>query len=352
MTRYSRLWTVFASISAVLCSIGSSVAVDPISYQEKIRMKYPAAPEAPRGYSSELAIKAAFALGQLRLVELPKTVPASVRHYPDVEYANIDGYSLRIDLFVPTRVSESVPCLMFIHGGGWSKGKKEDYLIYNLAFAERGYVTASVSYRLSQVAPFPAAVQDVKCAIRWLRANAANYHIDPSQIAAIGGSAGGHLALMAGLSDDPSLEGQGGHADQSSRVQAVVNFYGVTDATTEKAKNAHQVIDFIGGTYSEKTTAYHLCSPIEHVTSDDPPVLTFHGSLDELVPVTQATRLHAELDQAGVANALDILEGWPHTMDLQVDVNRRCQYIMTQFLQEYLPLPEAAAEPSQISETR
>ena len=281
-------------------------------------------------------VKAAVALGQLKLIEQPASVPESITEYKDVEYANVDGHSLQLNLYVPKHVTQPAPCLVFIHGGGWSKGKKEDYLLYNVAFAERGYITASIAYRLSKVAKFPAAVHDVKCAIRWLRAHAADYQIDPQRMAAIGGSAGGHLALMLGLADDPELEGNGGHVDQSSRVQAVVNFYGVTDATTERAKNAQQVIDFIGAKYADNAAAYHLCSPIEHVTSDDPPVLTFHGTIDELVPVSQALRLHEQLDQAGVVNALDVLQGWPHAMDIQVDVNRRCQYIMADFFKQHL----------------
>ena len=157
--------------------------------------KFPGAPPVPKGYSSELAIKAAFALGQLELVELPNEVPDSVLETKDVEYANIEGQSLRLNVYRPKNLSAPSPCLVFIHGGGWSKGKREDYLIYNLAFAQRGYVTATISYRLSSVAKFPAAVQDVKAAIRWLRAHAADYNIDPHAIAAIGGSAGGTSGL-------------------------------------------------------------------------------------------------------------------------------------------------------------
>ena len=119
-------------------------------------------------------------------------------------------------------------------------------------------------------------------------------------------------------------------------VQAVVNLYGVTDMTTERAKAADQVVSFMGGEYEHLKDAYHLASPIEHVSKDDPPVLSLHGSIDELVPVSQAIRLHERLDEHQVHNALDVVVGWPHTMDLQVDVNRRCQYIMTEFLRQHL----------------
>ncbi|MEZ6146531.1 MAG: alpha/beta hydrolase [Planctomycetaceae bacterium] len=294
----------------------------------------------PDGYSSELTLKAAFAFGQVKLIELPKSIPADITEYKDIEYANVDGRSLQLNLYVPKGITKPTPCLVFIHGGGWSKGNKDDYLFYNLAFAKKGYITASLGYRLSGVAKFPAAVHDVKCGVRWLRAHAEKYHIDPEKLVAIGGSAGGHLAMMVGYSDDPQLEGELGYADQSSRVRAVVNFYGVADSTTQKAKDAHQVQGFIGGTYDEKPKMYHLNSPMEHLTADDPPTLTFHGSIDELVPVSQATHLHEKLDELGIENQLDVLVGWPHTMDLQVDVNRRCQFIIGEFLKKYAPLPE------------
>ncbi len=301
---------------------------------------FPGAPEAPPGYKSDVAVKAALAFGQLKTIKQPDSVPDSITESKDVEYANVDGHSLQLNLYVPQGITKPTPCLVFIHGGGWSGGDKDHYLFYNVAYAQKGYITASIGYRLSGTAKFPAAVHDVKCGVRWLREHAEEYHIDPNALVAIGGSAGGHLALMVGYSDAPQLEGDLGYADQSSRVQAVVNFYGVTDSTTQTAKDAHQVRNFIGGTYDEKPEMYHLNSPLEHLTPDDPPTLTFHGSIDELVPVSQATSLHEKLDEAGIDNQLDVVIGWPHSMDIQVDVNRRCQFIMDEFLKKYAPLPE------------
>ncbi len=302
--------------------------------------EFPGAPDAPQGYKSDVAVKAALVLGQVKTIKQPESVPDNIIEYKDVEYANVDGHSLQLNLYVPKGIMKPTPCLVFIHGGGWSAGHKDNYLFYNVAYARKGYITASIGYRLSGTAKFPAAVHDVKCGVRWLRAHAEKYNIDPEKLIAIGGSAGGHLALMVGYSDDPQLEGDLGYADQSSRVQAVVNFYGVADSTTQKAKDAHQVQNFIGGTYDEKPEMYHLNSPMEHLTRDDPPTLTFHGSIDDLVPVSQATRLHEKLDDAGIDNALDVVIGWPHSMDLSVGVNDRCQYIMDEFLKKHAPLPE------------
>jgi len=302
--------------------------------------EFPGAPDAPQGYKSELAVKAAFLLGQVKTIEQPESVPDNIIEHKGVEYANVDGHRLQLNLYVPKGITKPTPCLVFIHGGGWSGGHQDDYLFYNIAFAQKGYITASIGYRLSGTAKFPAAVHDVKCGVRWLRAHAEEYNIDPEKLVAIGGSAGGHLSLMVGYSDDPALEGDLGYADHSSRVQAVVNFYGVTDSTTQTAKDAHQVQNFIGGTYDEKSEMYHLNSPLEHLTPDDPPTLSFHGSIDELVPVSQATRLHERLDEVGIDNALDVVVGWPHAMDVQVDINRRCQFITDEFLQKHAPLPD------------
>lgn len=302
--------------------------------------EFPGAPEAPPGYKSDALAKAAVAFGQVELIKQPEAVPDDITEYKDIEYANVDGHSLQLNLYVPKGITKPTPCLVFIHGGGWSGGHKDNYLFYNVAYAKKGYITASLGYRLSGKAKFPAAVHDVKCGVRWLRAHAEKYQIDPDKLVAVGGSAGGHLSLMVGYADDPKLEGDLGYADQSSRVQAVVNFYGVADSTTQRAKDAHQVRNFIGGTYDEKPEMYHLNSPMEHLTADDPPTLTFHGSIDALVPVSQATRLHAKLDELAIENELDVVIGWPHSMDLSVGVNNRCQYIMDQFLKKYAPLPE------------
>ena len=129
-------------------------------------------------------------------------------------------------------MTQPVPAVLFLHGGAWKGGYRQIYHYYCTKFAEHGFVAATASYRFTGEAPFPAAVEDVKCAVRWLRANAEKRGIDPNKIGVAGGSAGGHLAMMIGYSSDvPELEGKGGHAETSSRVQAVVDLYGPTDLT-------------------------------------------------------------------------------------------------------------------------
>jgi len=294
------------------------------------------APPAPPGYEDHQKALGAVVSGKVAMVVPPTEVPDSIVLHDDVEYANHDGTSLSIDVFVPKGVTKPTTTLVFIHGGGWRGGKKEDYLYYNLKFAELGYVTASVQYRFSPENHFPAAVQDVNCAIAWLRKNADMYHVDVENIAAIGGSAGGHLSLMAGYAQDPELECP---ESGDSSVQAIANFYGVVDCTVPLAQEAREVTDFIGKSYEEAADKYAQASPIHHLDKSDPPTLTFHGTIDELVPIAQADVLHAKLDELGIANYYDRIEGWPHSMDMTKPINDRCCYILNRFLAKHLPLP-------------
>jgi acetyl esterase/lipase len=295
------------------------------------------APAAPPGYETHLLAQGAVLSGKIEAVKEPESVPDTVTFYDDVEYANRDGLSLSIDVFVPKGTTKPTTTLVFIHGGGWSGGNKEDYLYYNLKMAELGYVSASVRYRLSQEAKFPAAVQDVNCAIAFLRKNAETYHIDPENMIAIGGSAGGHLSLMAGYSQDPALEcPEGG----DSSVQGVINFYGVVDCTVPVAIEAPQVNNFIGASYEDAPDKYKQNSPLFHLDANDPITLTFHGTIDELVPIAQADVLHDKLDELGITNYYDRIDGWPHSMDVAKPINDRACYIIEKFLAKHFPMPE------------
>lgn len=299
-------------------------------------------PPAPAGYSSETAIKAAFFAGVLKTIDVNLPVPASVKVEKGIEYGKVGDVSLKLDLYQPAADAKSDaalrPAIIFVHGGAWKGGNREVYHYYCVKLAEKGYVVATISYRLTGVAPFPAAVQDVKCAVRWLRAEAERLHVDPDRIAMAGGSAGGHLSLMAGyVTDHPELEGTGGNPEVSSRVQAVVNFYGPTDLTTDFARDNDVVVKFLGGeSYADKPELYRLASPNTHVSADDPPTLILHGSIDTVVPIAQAELLVDKLKEAGVPYEYDRVEGWPHTMDLEANVNRHCLAKIEEFLDRHL----------------
>ncbi len=293
--------------------------------------------EPPAGYPSTQLIKLAFVTGQLKLVDMELAVPDTIEFREGIEYGKGGNTSLKLDLYLPKELKEPAPVLMFVHGGGWSKGKRSDYRYYCVKFAEQGYVVATISYRLRDIALFPAAVEDTKCAVRWMRVNAAKFGGDSDRIALIGGSAGGHLAMMTGYSaDDTEFEGTGGNANVSSRVQAVVNLYGPVDMTTEYARNHGLITGYLGKSYTEAPELYKRCSPLQFVTADDSPTLILHGSLDELVPITQAERLDKALEKAGVEHEYYPLKGWPHTMDAAQVVNDYCMARMMDFFKKHL----------------
>jgi acetyl esterase/lipase len=297
-------------------------------------------PPIPQGYADEQAVMSAILLGKIKLIDAKNiTVPDDVEEILGIEYGTGGRRKLQLDLYLPKGRKKATPAIIFIHGGAWKSGKRSDMKFYCVKFAEKGYVTATVTYRLMDEACFPAAVHDVKCAVRWLRANAAKYQVDPKHIAVSGNSAGGHLSMMIGYSDDPSLEGDGGNNNVSSRVCAVVDFYGPTDLTTDFAKKQELVEQFIGGkTYDEAPDAYKMASPIFHLTRDDPPTLIFHGTIDSTVPIVQADMLAKKLKELGIDYVYEKYDGWPHAMDLAEAVNQRCVYQMEQFFEKHIPI--------------
>lgn len=323
MVKNILLWPVIFILCAVTYTVGAAEV-----------------PPVPQGYSDEQAVMAAILLGKVKLIDAKNVaLPDNVEEILDVEYGTGGESKLKLDLYLPKGRKKATPAIIFIHGGAWKSGKSSDMKFYCVKFAEKGYVTATVTYRLMDEAPFPAAVHDVKCAVRWLRANAGKYQVDPERIVASGNSAGGHLSMMIGYSDDPSLEGTGGNNNLSSSVCAVVNFYGPTDLTTDFAKKQELVERFVGGkTFEEAPDAFKLASPLFHLTRDDPPTLIFHGTIDSTVPIAQADMLAEKLKELGIDYVYERYDGWPHAMDLAEAVNQRCVYQMEQFFKKYIPI--------------
>lgn len=246
---------------------------------------------------------------------------ASHRILRDIDYAEVDGTSLRLDLYLPDpRPSEPVPLVLWVHGGGWRAGSKQP--TYAPDTLGEDYAVASVDYRLSDVALFPAQIHDVKAAVRFLRANADRFGIDPDRFGAWGSSAGGHLVALLGVTcDDEALEGTvGNHLDQSSCVQAVCDFYGPTDFSAlpdQRGENARRPMaedQLIGGSVEDLEDLAALASPIAHVSADDPPFLIMHGSDDGTVPVEQSIAFDAALRAAGVDSTLLVVEGAGHSL--------------------------------------
>ena len=238
----------------------------------------------------------------------------------DVPYAATDNPRQRLDLFVPARPAAGapLPVVVFIHGGGWQNGDKAQGRAVVGRFAESGLcAAASIGYRLSGEAMWPAQIHDCKAAIRWLRAHAGEYGLDPDRIAVIGQSAGGHLAALLGTSGDvAALEGTlGDHAGAGSRVACVIDCYGPTDLLAlgpRHAGSGSSPARLLGGPIAENERAAREASPITYVSADDPPFLFIHGTDDPVVPFGQSELLAATLAKAGVEALLVPVTGGGH----------------------------------------
>src|SRR5580704_7446711 len=246
----------------------------------------------------------------------PPKVPAGVIWQPDLEYSNTDGEPLQLNLARPAAGNGPFPAVLCIHGGGFRAGTRESYDNLCIKLAERGYVAATVTYRLSPKHKFPAAIYDCKAAVRWLRANAATYNINPHKIGVMGGSAGGHLAqFLAVTAHVPRFEGTGGNPDQSRSVTCVVNFFGPSDFTKSYGKSvyAHEVLPMWLGGNLETTRSLHIqASPLYWVTPAAAPTVCIHGTEDKYVAHEQAVWLVDRLKAATVEAELLTLPGAGH----------------------------------------
>jgi acetyl esterase/lipase len=233
----------------------------------------------------------------------------------DIVYAKMGTLELKLDLTRPTEAPTLAPAVMVIHGGAWRQGNKRDVRVISSEFAKRGYLAVAPQYRFCPQDTFPAQVHDVKAAVRWVKSNAKKYKIDPERVGAIGFSAGGHLALLLGLTGPTDgLEGDVAAGAPDSRVKAVVNYFGPTDlaASDIPAVSKPLVKDFLGGTPQEKAELAAKASPLTFVSKDDAPVLTFQGTKDPLVPFTQAIKLAEAMNSAGVPGRVELLVGAQH----------------------------------------
>jgi len=247
-------------------------------------------------------------------------LPPGVTLQKDIEYVPGGGQSHTLDLYLPASSGKPVPVLMFIHGGGWRSGSKDGCPAKFLA--EHGYAVASINYRFSQEAAFPAQIEDCRAALKFLRAQAAKYNLQPDRVGVWGGSAGGHLASLVGTS--PAVDfskGPGaplGKADESVRVQCVVDMYGPSDFTHLMGSNPQKkdasAIKLMGPCASEAElmTKARWASPVTYVSRDNPPFLIQHGDADKTVPLEQAQEFAAALKAAGVETTLMVMPGAGH----------------------------------------
>jgi acetyl esterase/lipase len=273
------------------------------------------------GWITLVALSASLTLatpaGAQKKKPTPFKLPETIEVLRDVQYGTGGGRPLKLHILRPKeKPGTPMPVIVWIHGGGWRGGHRDSGLIRLAGFAERGYLGATIEYRLSGEATFPAQIEDCKCAIRFLRAKAKDYHLDPERIGVWGSSAGGHLVALLGTSGHvKELEGKGGWENFSSKVQAVCDFCGPTDfvkivADSDRAKEA--VNRLLGGPPSEKKDLAVLASPLTHVTRDLPRFLVVHGDQDRVVPMDQSELLCEALKKAGGRVKLHVAKGQGH----------------------------------------
>ncbi len=233
---------------------------------------------------------------------------------PNVVYAKRGDQNLKLDMYLPkNKKLPPQPTLIFIHGGGWTGGTKENYALRVLPWMEMGWTVVNVEYRLADVALAPAAVKDCRCALRWVYNNAEKYNLDKKRIVVSGQSAGGHLALMTGM-----LSAADGLDDQcpdgaEPKVAAVINWFGITDVSDLLAgKNKKSYAVNWLGEQTDREAIARKVSPINHIRAGLPPIFTVHGDADPTVPYEQAVKFHAALAKAGVSNELITIPNGKH----------------------------------------
>lgn len=259
-------------------------------------------------------------LAILLLLLASTSVAAEEKNLREIPYAVVDTTPLKLDIYMPESGAPPAGLIIWIHGGAWRGGSRSDVDLKRMT--GRGWAIASVDYRLSTTARFPAQIHDIKAAIRFLRAHAIDYGYPADRFVIAGSSAGGHLAALVGVSNgEPKLEGtEGGFLKESSAVQVIVDLYGASDLTTILTQSTPQglamrgpALDLLlGGSPDAKPDLARLASPVFHVDASDPPLLLLHGDQDPQMPINQAHELQGAFEKAGVKVEFKVLHGAGH----------------------------------------
>jgi len=288
------------------------------------------APPDVRGYGNFAPFLNDVAYGRIKVANPNSPLPENVVARRDIVFSTIGGKDLRLDLFTPKNPGKPLPVVVLIHGGCWLAGARQDYNRLAMDLASRGYAAASIDYRLSEEAPYPAAVEDCRAAVRWLRENAGTYTIDQERIALLGGSAGGHLAEYLGYTASTSATGPG------PKVKAVISFYGWSDLTHPAVRDFYWNEVFFGSKYEDAPALYKEASPLTHVSKQSPPTLLLQGTIDTIVPPSQSVMLMEKLDANNVPYVYAPFLGLYHAFTIDADATARAMYFVEQFLGEYL----------------
>jgi acetyl esterase/lipase len=267
-----------------------------------------------------ISIAAVAMLMAMAPADLPAQDPGKIANLfqdyavtPDVVYGRATNQDLTLDLYVPGRVKGPNPAIIYFHGGGWMASSKESFVLMLIPYLEMGWTVVNVGYRLGGSAHAPAAVEDARCAFRWVVRNAEAHNIDRDRIVLSGASAGGHLALMAGLLDPSAGLDRLCPGDEPLRAAAIISWSGITDVHEQiNGPGARRYAVAWMGSQPHRDELAQRLSPLTHVRPGVPPIFTVHGDDDRTVPYAQAVRLHEALARHGVVNELMKIPGGPH----------------------------------------
>lgn len=247
------------------------------------------------------------------------------------------GRSLEADVFLPPLEEKNRPAVLFIHGGGWIEGDRSQLRGYGILLARLGFVCMCNSYRLSNESIWPAQIQDVNCAIRYLRANATDLGLDPDRIGVSGNSAGGHLSLMAAATNyDQIFEGEGGNNEVSSEIKAVCAIYPPTTIRQLEMVNPLENAFLMLMGKEAKKEDYDKASPLNYVTEDYPPCMLIHGSTDSVVRLKDSTKFYEKLIEFNRPASLHIFSEEEHAFDGEPDYGRAIADLQALFFLKYL----------------
>jgi len=257
-------------------------------------------PSAVSGQSPESAGRAGDISNKFRIV-------------PNITYLTANNWEAKLDVYVPREITAPNSTLIYIHGGGWVGGMKETSWLQLLPYLETGWSVVNVEYRLARVSLAPAAVEDCRCALRWVIRNAKQYNFDTTKLVVTGHSAGGHLSLTTGMLPASAGLDRECPGNEELKVAAIVNWFGITDVVDllDGANMKEYAVAWLGSMTNREEIARRL-SPLTYVRAGLPPVITIHGDADPTVPYTHAVRLQEALNKAGVPNQLVTIPGGKH----------------------------------------
>lgn len=259
-----------------------------------------AAPGAARGQFVEGAARAGDLSNRYRIV-------------PNVTYLTANNWEAKLDVYVPREAAAPNPTLIYIHGGGWVGGSKETSWLQLLPYLEAGWSVVNVEYRLARVSLAPAAVEDCRCALRWVIRNAKQYNFDTNKLVVTGHSAGGHLSLTTGMLLSSAGLDRECPGSEELKVAAIVNWFGISDVVDllDGPNMKEYAVAWLSSMPNREDVARRV-SPLTYVRAGLPPIITIHGDADPVVPYTHAVRLQEALNKAGVTNQLVTIPGGKH----------------------------------------